>query len=85
MAMDWHAMEQDLYAQIQDRRRVGDPRVLRGRQVLLLTTIGARSGEPRTTPLVYSVDDGRIVIIASKGGSPDTSGVVHEPPQAARS
>ncbi len=70
MAMDWHTMERDLYAQI----RTGDGSVTRGyfagRQVLLLTTIGARTGEPRTTPLVYSVDHGRLVIIASRGGSP---------------
>jgi len=37
--------------------------------VILLTTIGARSGMPRTTPLNFTVDDERIVVIASKGGS----------------
>lgn len=41
-----------------------------GRQVLLLTTKGARSGEERTTPLVYSWDNGHHVIVASKGGAP---------------
>jgi len=41
-----------------------------GRNVLLLTTTGARSGEDRTTPLVYSWEKGRHVIIASKGGAP---------------
>lgn len=40
-----------------------------GRQVLLLTTVGARSGTIRTTPLVYSLDRGHWVIVASKGGS----------------
>jgi deazaflavin-dependent oxidoreductase (nitroreductase family) len=38
--------------------------------MLLLTTIGAKSGRPHTTPLVYSKDGNRIVIIASKGGAP---------------
>jgi deazaflavin-dependent oxidoreductase (nitroreductase family) len=38
--------------------------------LMLLTTIGARSGKPRTTPLVYTTDGDRIVIIASKGGAP---------------
>ena len=38
--------------------------------VLLLTTIGAKSGRPHTTPLNYSVDGDRLVVIASKGGSP---------------
>lgn len=42
----------------------------KGRDVLILTTRGARSGETRTTPLVFSRDDGRIIIVASKGGAP---------------
>ena len=41
-----------------------------GRPLLLLTTTGARSGRPHTTPLNYSVDGDRLVVIASKGGSP---------------
>ena len=41
-----------------------------GRPVLLLTTTGARSGEPRTAPLVYSRDGDRYVVVASKGGAP---------------
>jgi deazaflavin-dependent oxidoreductase (nitroreductase family) len=38
--------------------------------LMLLTHTGAKSGETRTSPLVYSRDGDRIVIIASKGGSP---------------
>jgi deazaflavin-dependent oxidoreductase (nitroreductase family) len=41
-----------------------------GAPLLLLTTIGARSGRPTTTPLVYIRDGDRIVIIASKAGAP---------------
>ena len=41
-----------------------------GRPLLLLTTTGARSGRPFTTPLNYSIDGDRLVVIASKGGSP---------------
>lgn len=37
--------------------------------VLLLTTTGRRSGEPRTTPLTYLRVDGRIFLIASYGGA----------------
>jgi deazaflavin-dependent oxidoreductase (nitroreductase family) len=43
----------------------------RGTEILLLTTIGRNSGEPRTTPLIHRVDDGRWIIVASKGGTPD--------------
>jgi deazaflavin-dependent oxidoreductase (nitroreductase family) len=41
-----------------------------GRPVLLLTTKGARSGQPRLAPLVYSRDGDHFVIVASKGGAP---------------
>lgn len=40
-----------------------------GRPLLLLTTVGARSGESRTAPLVYTRDGDRYVVIASKGGA----------------
>jgi len=43
----------------------------RGTEILLLTTTGRKSGEPRTTPLIHRVDDGRWIIVASKGGTPD--------------
>ena len=41
-----------------------------GRQALVLTSTGARSGEPRVSPLAYSMDAGRFVVTASRGGSP---------------
>jgi deazaflavin-dependent oxidoreductase (nitroreductase family) len=37
--------------------------------VILLTTIGGKSGQPRITPLNFSTDGDRLVVIASKGGS----------------
>ena len=39
-----------------------------GVRTLLLTTTGRKSGEPRTTPLIYGEDGDDYVIIASKGG-----------------
>jgi deazaflavin-dependent oxidoreductase (nitroreductase family) len=41
-----------------------------GRNLLLLTTRGARSGATRLAPLAYTRDGDRIVVVASKGGSP---------------
>ena len=41
-----------------------------GTPLLLLTTTGAKSGLPRTAPLIYMTDGDHLVIIASKGGSP---------------
>ena len=43
----------------------------RGTEILLLTTTGRRSGEPRTTPLIHRTDGGHWVIVASKGGAPE--------------
>ena len=37
---------------------------------LLLDHVGARSGTPRTTPLLYIEDGPNVVIVASKGGYP---------------
>jgi len=46
----------------------------RGSKTLLLTTKGRKTGEPRTTPLIYEEDDGKYVIVASKGGAPEHPG-----------
>ena len=49
----------------------------RGTEILLLTTTGRNSGEERTTPLIHRTDDGRWVIVASRGGTPDHPGWYH--------
>ncbi len=41
-----------------------------GKQVLILTTTGAKSGQRRETPLAYSTEGDDIVIVASMGGAP---------------
>jgi deazaflavin-dependent oxidoreductase (nitroreductase family) len=41
-----------------------------GRDVLILTTRGARSGELRENPLVYTRTGDDYVVIGSKGGAP---------------
>ena len=41
-----------------------------GAPLLLLTTTGAKSGQPRVAPLAYTTDNDRLVVIASKGGAP---------------
>lgn len=45
-----------------------------GSKILLLTTKGRTSGEPRTTPLIYESDGDDFVIVASKGGAPEHPG-----------
>jgi len=41
-----------------------------GQPVLLLTTIGAKSGQERSTPLLYIEHGDDVLLIASNGGSP---------------
>lgn len=42
-----------------------------GHPVLLLTTVGRRSGTPRRTPVQYERIDGDLVLVAAAGGSPE--------------
>ena len=41
-----------------------------GAPILILTTTGRRSGGERVKPLIFGEDDGRYVVVASKGGAP---------------
>lgn len=41
-----------------------------GAPLLLLTTTGAKSGQRRTTPVMYLPDGNRLIIFASKAGAP---------------
>jgi deazaflavin-dependent oxidoreductase (nitroreductase family) len=43
----------------------------RGTTILLLSTTGRKSGEPRTTPLIHRTDGDRFIVVASKGGAPE--------------
>ncbi len=49
----------------------------KGGDLLILTTKGAKSGETRENPLVYTRDGERLVIIASKGGAPTNPSWYH--------
>ncbi|MFC9958571.1 nitroreductase/quinone reductase family protein [Streptomyces nigra] len=52
-----------------NKGRVGGP--FEGGRLLLLTTTGARTGRPHTTPVAYLPDGGeRVLVIASAAGSP---------------
>ena len=70
----WIAEHIELYRTDPEKARLWDSTPLGGPGVLptlLLTTIGRKSGEPRSLPLIYGEADGAYVIIASKGGLPN--------------
>lgn len=56
--------------------KVGGP--FEGAHLLLLTTTGAKSGERRTSPMMYFTEaDGTRSVIASKGGAPTNPAWYH--------
>jgi deazaflavin-dependent oxidoreductase (nitroreductase family) len=66
---DWQTAQREMIRQIRDEGhpvsgwKAGEP-------VLLLTTVGARTGEERMCPLAYSRDGEAYIVTASKGGAP---------------
>jgi len=65
---DWNAEN----AKVIDEFRQGGGKVTTrsGNALLLLNTVGVKSGLPRTNPLAYLPGDDCLYVFASKGGSP---------------
>jgi deazaflavin-dependent oxidoreductase (nitroreductase family) len=65
-------MPSDFNQKIIEEFRTNEGRVggmFEGSPLVLLTTTGAKSGKPTTTPVMYLTDGDRYVIIASNGGA----------------
>ncbi|MGN9840806.1 nitroreductase family deazaflavin-dependent oxidoreductase [Nonomuraea sp. H19] len=65
-------MPNEFNQQIIDEFRANEGRVggmFEGAPLVLLTTTGAKSGKPTTTPVMYLADGDRYVIIASNAGA----------------
>jgi deazaflavin-dependent oxidoreductase (nitroreductase family) len=54
---------------------VGGP--FAGAHLALLTTIGAKSGEKRVSPMMYFANGDSLVVVASKAGAPENPGWYH--------
>jgi deazaflavin-dependent oxidoreductase (nitroreductase family) len=70
----------DFNQKIIDEFRANEGKVggmFEGAPVLLLTSTGAKSGQRRTTPVVYQPDGDRMVIFASKAGAPENPAWFH--------
>jgi deazaflavin-dependent oxidoreductase (nitroreductase family) len=70
----------DFNAQIIDEFRANEGHVggmFDGMPLLLLHHRGAKSGAERVNPVAYLIDDGRYVVIASKGGAPKNPAWYH--------
>lgn len=55
--------------------KVGGP--FEGGTLLLLHTVGAKSGQPRLSPLAYLEVDGKVLIVGSYAGAPKDPAWVH--------
>jgi deazaflavin-dependent oxidoreductase (nitroreductase family) len=58
-----------------NRGKVGGP--FEGATLLLLTTTGAKSGQPRLAPLAYLTIDQKMIIVGSKAGADTNPDWVH--------
>jgi F420H(2)-dependent quinone reductase len=57
--------------------RIGHRMLGTGTRALLLHTVGAKTGQPRTNALTYVKDGADYVIVASMGGAPRSPGWYH--------
>ena len=65
---------------VADEFRANDGKVggaFDGNELLLLTTIGAKSGQPRLSPLSCKRIDGRLIVVAGYGGTDINPAWVH--------
>lgn len=63
---DWARQQAELF----ERTAGAEGNSLRGRPIVLLTSVGAKSGKLRKTPLMRVEHDGEYAVVASKGGAP---------------
>ena len=64
---DWSREQADKYAESGGT----DAADMKGMPIILLTTVGAKSGKLRKTPLMRVEHNGEYALVASKGGAPE--------------
>jgi deazaflavin-dependent oxidoreductase (nitroreductase family) len=64
--VDWSREQSELF----ERTNGAEGNLLRGKPIIVLSTLGAKSGKIRKTPLMRVEHDGEYVVVASKGGAP---------------
>ncbi|NKR33556.1 nitroreductase family deazaflavin-dependent oxidoreductase, partial [Rhodococcus hoagii] len=69
----WAADQVDLY----ERSGGTEGTTMEGKPVVILTTVGAKSGKLRKTPLMRVEHDGEYAVVASLGGAPKNRSGTH--------
>ena len=65
--VDWSREQAELF----ERTNGAEGNEMQGKPIIVLTTLGAKSGKIRKTPLMRVEHDGEYVVVASKGGAPE--------------
>jgi len=63
---DWARQQAELF----ERTDGAEGNTLQGRPIILLTSLGAKSGKLRKTPLMRVEHEGSYAVVASRGGAP---------------
>ncbi|MBM7169149.1 nitroreductase family deazaflavin-dependent oxidoreductase [Streptomyces sp. G44] len=63
---DWASKQAELY----ERSGGTEGTTMKGKPVIVLTSLGAKSGKLRKNPLMRVEHDGEYAVVASKGGDP---------------
>jgi len=64
---DWARTQAETY----EATNGTEANTLRGRPIIVLTSVGAKSGKLRKTPLMRVEYEGEYAVLASKGGAPE--------------
>jgi len=65
--VDWSREQAELF----ERTDGAEGNTMQGKPIIVLTTLGAKSGKIRKTPLMRVEHDGEYLVVASKGGAPE--------------
>ena len=77
MSSTYQDFNRNLIEHLRAHGGVAPPGRFQGRDLVILTTMGAKSGEVHESPVVYSRDGDKYVIVASKGGAPTNPSWYH--------
>jgi deazaflavin-dependent oxidoreductase (nitroreductase family) len=70
MSSTYNDFNRNLIKHLRDNHGKAPAGPFEGRQLVILTSKGAKTGAVHESPIVYSRDGDRYVVVASKGGAP---------------
>src|SRR5882762_6033938 len=77
MSSTYQDFNRNLIAHLRAHRGVAPPGPFEGRDLVILTTRGAKTGTVHESPIVFSRDGDKYVVVASKGGAPTNPSWYH--------